>query len=98
MPTALLSLKIGLHTVIFQPLTTAGLMLIQALLRRDSWAEACGLVRRRCARAPRRPSHTRHGAAKITLGAFRRASSNACIATRELAAAMRQRTHATREE
>ena len=48
-PTALISLKIGLHTALFQPVTTAGLMLLQALLRRDSWADACGLVRRRSA-------------------------------------------------
>ena len=43
----MVGLKIALHTAIFQPLTTAGLMLSQALLRRDSWAVAWSLVRRR---------------------------------------------------
>lgn len=73
LPAALVALKIALHTAIFQPLTTAGIMLsqarlpaedsvarrinltlwimracaVQALLRRDSWADACALVRRR---------------------------------------------------
>ena len=57
-PAALISLKIGLHTALFQPVTTAWLMLLQALLRRDSWADACGLVRRRyaCCAANPRPS------------------------------------------
>lgn len=56
-PAALISLKIGLHTALFQPVTTAWLMLLQALLRRDSWADACGLVRRRyaCCAATRGP-------------------------------------------
>ena len=57
-PAALVSLKIGLHTVFFQPVTTAWLILVQALLRRDSWADACGLVRRRhaCCTTNPRPS------------------------------------------
>ena len=54
-PAALISLKIGLHTALFQPVTTAWLMLLQALLRRDSWADACGLVRRRYCRSPLLP-------------------------------------------
>ena len=57
-PAALISLKIGLHTALFQPVTTAAIMLLQALLRRDSWADACDLVRRRyaCCAANPRPS------------------------------------------
>jgi len=52
LPAAMVGLKIALHTAIFQPVTTAGLMLSQALLRRDSWADAWSLVRRRLARLP----------------------------------------------